>query len=72
MARVLGQSGRYVTHQAVEKRRQITTAAMILIGASCALLGFCAGFSIRVDNFSLASSSVMLVFIVTVVSRREV
>ena len=67
MARVLGQSGRYVTHQAVEKRRQITTAAMILIGASCALLGFCAGFSIRVDKFSLASSSVMLVLIVAVV-----
>jgi hypothetical protein len=67
MARVLGQSGRYVSHQAVEKRRQITRAAMILIGASCALLGFCVGFSIRVDKFSLASSSVMLVLVVAVV-----
>lgn len=60
MARVLGDAGRYVTQQAINKRLQLTMAGMIVIAVTSTIAGFFAGFSIFGDKPALVTSSLML------------
>ena len=47
MAQVLGESGRYVSQEAVRKRRSIIILALTIIGTVCTIWGFSIGLSLH-------------------------
>ena len=50
MARVYGESGRYVTEEAVKKRRKIVTRAMITMAVVAVLAGVCIAHALRINT----------------------
>jgi hypothetical protein len=60
MAKVLGQSARYVSQQAVKKRRQIVCALAILGVAICTGTGFFAGFLLQEHTLTTVMATLVL------------
>lgn len=60
MARVLGDSARYVSQETVKKRRQMTEFGAAVIAVVCVVSGFFAGYLFQNKNLTLTTFTLLL------------